>query len=43
MNVFCRAMRLDENEAQALLKEYKGPQLEIERHMKVVNLPTLFN
>ncbi|KAG8659036.1 probable inactive ATP-dependent zinc metalloprotease FTSHI 1, chloroplastic [Manihot esculenta] len=28
------AMRLDENEAQALLKEYKGPQLEIERHMK---------
>ncbi|XP_031280931.1 probable inactive ATP-dependent zinc metalloprotease FTSHI 1, chloroplastic [Pistacia vera] len=27
------AMRLDENEVQALLEEYKGPQYEIERRM----------
>ncbi|WCJ26538.1 ATP-dependent zinc metalloprotease FtsH [Euphorbia peplus] len=28
------AMRLDENEALACLEEYRGPQYEIERHMK---------
>ncbi|KDP25274.1 hypothetical protein JCGZ_20430 [Jatropha curcas] len=28
------AMRLNENEAQLLLEEYKGPRYEIEKHMK---------
>lgn len=32
-----RAMRLDDNEAQALLDEYTGPQYEIEKHMTVIN------
>ena len=31
-------MRLDENEAQALLEEYTGPRYEIERHTMVINL-----
>lgn len=31
-------MRLDENEAQALLGEYTGPRYEIERHTMVINL-----
>ena len=33
----CRAMRLDESEAQALLREYTGQRYEIERHMMVIN------
>ena len=31
-------MRLNENEAQALLEEYTGPRYEIERHTMVINL-----
>lgn len=37
--VFCRAMRLEDNEARALLEEYMGPHYEIKRHMAVLNLP----
>jgi hypothetical protein len=32
----CRVMRLDENEGQALLEEYTGPQYEIERQSMVI-------
>lgn len=34
----CRVMRLDENECQALLEEYTGPQYEIERQSLVIIL-----
>lgn len=30
-----RAMRLDEDQAQALLEEYSGPRYEIEKQMMV--------
>jgi len=33
-----RSMKLEVGEAQALLKEYTGPQYEIERHMTVITL-----
>lgn len=36
-------MRLDENEAQALLEEYTGPRYEIERHTMVINLFFFYN
>lgn len=33
----CRALRLDESEAQDLLREYTGQRYEIERQMTVIN------
>lgn len=33
--VFCRAMTLDESEAELLMKEYTGPRYEIEGHLTV--------
>lgn len=35
---FCRVLRLDNSEAQAILEDYTGPRYEIERHTTVVNL-----
>lgn len=31
-------MKLDQNQTQALLKEYKGPRYKIEKHVMVLNL-----